>query len=433
MPAFSPSPVSTSGPVSGEKDARRAGRWSWLSTAWGLALLFLVTVLGPLFLFFRMASRIWNERSFPWDASLLQTIHAHATPACDAMMVFITHRGGGWEVGIVAGTLVAALAARRRFNDAAFLAVAMSGVGFANDLAKITFQRVRPHFWESAAPEFDYGFPSGHSMSSFGLALAVAILAWRTRWRWTVVAAGAGFILAVGLSRVYLGVHYPSDVLGAWLLTWAWVAAAAFVRSGQAVTRLLATPWRECAAYGLMLALLPAAYVGRVLSEDNFHIVSPAQVYRSGQMDSDSLRRVIQRYRIQSVVNLRGANPQDEWYRNETNTARKLGVRYLDFSLSAGCDVSDEEIEAIMEFLRSAPKPVLVHCYGGADRTGLISGLYLYTVEGKPLAQASQELSPFYGHIPHLYWRYSIAMDRSFWRYVSNHLADGAMNKRPAR
>ena len=198
------------------------------------------------------------------------------------------------------------------------------------------------------------------------------------------------------------------------------------------MTRLLATPWRQGAAYGLLLALLPAAYVGRVLAEDNFHVVSPGQVFRSGQMDSESLRRVIQRHRIKSIVNLRGANPDDQWYRNETNTAGQLGVRHLDFPLSAGREVSDAEIEAVIESIRSAPHPVLIHCNGGADRTGLISGLYLYTVEGKPPAQASQELNPYHGHIPHLHWSYSIAMDRSFWRYVSNHVADGAFNQRPA-
>ena len=130
----------------------------------------------------------------------------------------------------------------------------------------VLFCGMASHVWIEGSFPWDVSL-----LQTFGLAMAVTILAWQTRWRWTAVAAGVGFVLAIGLSRVYLGVHYPSDVLGAWLLAWAWVGAAAFVRSGQAMTRLLATPWRQCAAYGLMLALLPTAYVGRVLSEDNFH------------------------------------------------------------------------------------------------------------------------------------------------------------------
>ena len=100
-----------------------------------------------------------------------------------------------------------------------------------------------------------------------------------------------------------------------------------------------------------------------------------------------------------------------------------MGVHHLDFSLSSGREVSDQEIEALMDSIRSASKPILIHCNGGADRTGHISALYLYTVEGKTADVASRELTAFYGHIPHVHWRYSIAMDHSYWRYVSNHTA----------
>lgn len=416
-------PVSTNGPPFRGRDARRAGRWPWLRTLWGEALLFLVAVLGLLFLFFAMAAHVLNGRSFPWDVPVLQTIHSQATPTRDAVMVFITHRGGGWEVGFAATVLVVALTGSRRFNDAVFLAVAVGGVGLANKLAKITFQRVRPHLWESPAPEFDYGFPSGHAMLSLALALAVVILTWRTRWRWPAVTAGVGFVWAVGFSRIYLGVHFPSDVLGAWLLAGAWVAAAAFVRSGEAAKRLLPTPLRQGAAYGLLLVLLLAAYVVRVLSQDNFHVVSAGKIYRSGQMDSANLRRVVERYRIETIINLRGSNPKEEWYRQETTTARLLNARHLDFAFSAGREVNDAEIEAILGSIRTAPKPVLLHRNGGADRTSLIASLYLLAVEEKPAAQASRELSPFYGHIPQLHWSDSIAMDRSYWRYVSDQAA----------
>jgi undecaprenyl-diphosphatase len=85
--------------------------------------------------------------------------------------------------------------------------------------------------------------------------------------------------------------------------------------------------------------------------------------------------------------------------------------------------VSEQEIETILDSLQRAPKPILIHCNGGADRTGLISALYLYTVEGKPSEVANSQLTTFYGHIPYLHWRYSVAMDYSFWRYVSNETA----------
>lgn len=425
--------ISTNGPPFRGGEARCAGRWPWLSTLWGEALLFLVTVLGLLFLFFAMAAHVLKGGSFPWDVPVLQTIHSQATPTRDAVMVFITHRGGGWEVGFAATVMVVVLTGSRRFHDAVFLAVAVGGVGLANVLAKIAFQRVRPHLWESPAPEFDYGFPSGHAMLSLALALAVVVLTGRTRWRWPAVTVGVGFVLAVGFSRIYLGVHFPSDVLSAWLLAGAWVAAVAFVRSGQAAKRLLPTPLRQGVAYGLLLVLLPAAYVVRLLYQDNFHAISPGKVFRSGQMDSANLRRVVERYRIETIINLHGSSPQEEWYRQKTNIARHLNARHLDFALSAGSEVSDAEIEAILDSIRTAPKPMLIHCNGGADRTSLIASLYLFAVEGMPAAQASRELSPFYGPIPHLHWNYSIAVDRSYWCYVSNQAASRNRGFHPSR
>ena len=196
-------------------------------------------------------------------------------------------------------------------------------------------------------------------------------------------------------------------------------------------------PIKRCAkrllVFLLLLVLAMAFYVVHVLAHDNFHVVSAGQVYRSGQMSASTLGRVIREHGIKCVLNLRGANPEQAWYPAETNTAAQLGVRHLDFSLSAGREVSDPEIDAIMELVRRAPKPILIHCYGGADRTGLISSLYLYTIEEKTSVEASRELTAFYGHIPHLHWRYSIAMDHSFWRYVSNRLSQMEMKAIPLK
>jgi len=85
-----------------------------------------------------------------------------------------------------------------------------------------------------------------------------------------------------------------------------------------------------------------------------------------------------------------------------------------------------------MDAMRRAPKPILIHCNGGADRTGLISALYLYDVESKSSKVANRELTAFYGHVPHLHWRYSIAMDCSFWRYVSNRTSRAKLQVQPA-
>jgi protein tyrosine phosphatase (PTP) superfamily phosphohydrolase (DUF442 family) len=171
---------------------------------------------------------------------------------------------------------------------------------------------------------------------------------------------------------------------------------------------------------------LPALGVGGfviyIAATDNLHEVSAGRIYRSAQMSGDTLARVIQERGIKTIVNLRGDNPDAGWYQAEISTAKKLGVQHYDFSLSASREVSDDEMERILAILDRAPKPLLLHCKNGADRSGLAGALYLYGLEGKPAEAADKQLTILCGHVPYLFWRDTVAMDRSFWRYVSNHI-----------
>jgi protein tyrosine/serine phosphatase len=171
----------------------------------------------------------------------------------------------------------------------------------------------------------------------------------------------------------------------------------------------------------LVASVLLGGYVAEILIHHNFHEVSPGKVYRSSQMSSSVLSDIVQRWGIRTVVNLRGASPDQSWYRQETNVLGNLGVSHEDFALSAGRELGEKEIDSLMEIIRKSPKPILMHCNGGADRSGLISALYLYILEGKNARTACGQLTVFYGHVPYLHWRYSIAMDRSFWKYVKAH------------
>jgi protein tyrosine/serine phosphatase len=172
----------------------------------------------------------------------------------------------------------------------------------------------------------------------------------------------------------------------------------------------------------LLAGLALGAFVLSVIAHHNFHIVSPGLVYRSAQMNAGALATVIPEYGIKSILNLRGAAEGKDWYAAEINTSRRLGVQHYDYALSAGRELKDDEMDQILATIRSAPKPILIHCKAGADRSGLVGALYLYSVEGQPAQSAQSQLAVFYGHVPHLLWSDTIAMDNSFWRYVSNHL-----------
>ena len=154
---------------------------------------------------------------------MLTWLHAHSSPLADRVMLAAT-RVGTWY-GVVPGSILLGLwlLTRRHVARFSFFALSMLGSWLLSDVTKRLFGRERPVLWPSPAPETSFSFPSGHAMGSMALAVSVAVLAWHTRYRWAAVVGGAAFTLVVSGSRLYLGVHYPTDVLGAWLASLAWV------------------------------------------------------------------------------------------------------------------------------------------------------------------------------------------------------------------
>jgi undecaprenyl-diphosphatase len=151
-------------------------------------------------------------------------------------MDFVSDIGYSYGVIPLAFVIFIALLVVRRRGNALFFAVAMAGTGALNQGAKLFFRRDRPDLWlsPSPAPEHTYSFPSGHAMGSMALVAALAVLAWPTRWRrWPIIVGGA-FTLLVGFSRVYLGVHYPSDVAAGWCASLGWVLGLSQIAYGRA-------------------------------------------------------------------------------------------------------------------------------------------------------------------------------------------------------
>ncbi|MGO8675988.1 MAG: dual specificity protein phosphatase family protein [Limisphaerales bacterium] len=176
--------------------------------------------------------------------------------------------------------------------------------------------------------------------------------------------------------------------------------------------------WRALVTL-LILVVALSAYVVDTIYHANFHVIANGEAYRSGQMNAEQLASVIQKYGIKSILNLRGENRTTSWHQTEIATAARLNVVHYDRSLGSGTALTLEQMDDLVTLLRNAPKPVLIHCYGGADRSGLVSALYLYAIEHQKPDVADKELSIWYGHVP-LIRPKVIAMDDSFWRYVTN-------------
>jgi undecaprenyl-diphosphatase len=162
-----------------------------------------------------------------WDVSFARWLYDHSNPTLVEAAKIVTWLGNGFFLGALVVWLVFGLLRRSRVNEALLIAIAFVGSQVLNALLKLAFHRPRP---ELAFVDLDtYSFPSGHAT---GAAAVFTLLAWlamrrlrRTRWRALVATSAALVIVCVGCTRMYLGVHYLSDVLAGTAAGLAWAFA----------------------------------------------------------------------------------------------------------------------------------------------------------------------------------------------------------------
>jgi membrane-associated phospholipid phosphatase len=193
-------------------------------------LLVFLGLLLPLWIFGLLGDELKEGEAFGFDLPILRVLHGLASVGLDRISILASAAGYAWGVVPFDIGLVLGLAFWKRMREGLFAGVSIIGSMLLNIAAKHSFARARPGLWMSPSPaETTYSFPSGHAMGSMTLAMVVVLLCWnlRTRggwaWRWPVTIVAALFVLLVGVARVYLGVHYPSDILAGWTAACAWV------------------------------------------------------------------------------------------------------------------------------------------------------------------------------------------------------------------
>ena len=134
--------------------------------------------------------------------------------------------------------------------------------------------------------------------------------------------------------------------------------------------------------------------------QGNFHPITPGEAYRSAQLDRDELEYYTRKFKIHSIINLRGQNVGESWYRQEIETSRNLGVRHFDLGLSAEKAPTPTELTELLRLFSIAPRPVLIHCQGGADRSGLAAALWKMVIDESSKSVAREQLSIRFGHMP---------------------------------
>jgi undecaprenyl-diphosphatase len=162
------------------------------------------------------------------DTRFAAWLHEHATDGWTTFFENVTRLGNVPVLAAVTAVAAIVLARKRLTSELELLLLAAVGAEILTVGLKLGFERERPFFPDPLATESTYSFPSGHASVSLAVYGTIGFIAARyaaTRWRQIgILAAAAALVLLIGFSRLYLGVHYLSDVIAGFSLGLAWVA-----------------------------------------------------------------------------------------------------------------------------------------------------------------------------------------------------------------
>ncbi len=166
------------------------------------------------------------------DDEFRQLVNRSATPTLTQIMRLASIWGSPRWLGVLAAAVAIGFLIRGWQRGALLVVVTLLGAGLLDVGLKLLFGRVRPVAFFDHYPSPDsFSFPSGHALFATAFFGGLAVLLWaRLRLpglRFAVWVVAVGFILLIGFSRIYLGVHYPSDVAGGFAAGTVWVAAVA--------------------------------------------------------------------------------------------------------------------------------------------------------------------------------------------------------------
>lgn len=147
-------------------------------------------------------------------------------------------------------------------------------------------------------------------------------------------------------------------------------------------------------------ALVVGLAIGWRWGSGNFGTVVRGEVYRSAQLGGDALSRTIRAHEIRTVLNLRGPNPDQDWYRAERSAAVDAGATLIDIPLASDHWLTTDQARTIVETLDTCDRPLLIHCQFGAERTGLVASIVELLRPGGSTRGASSQFSPYFLFLP---------------------------------
>ena len=190
------------------------GSRAWRSLPWRVVVLLAIADVATV-AFVEVAEEVIEGNADPIDRAISLAIHRIDFPVLDRVMIFVTTLGAGVTLSIAVAVL-AGYCVYRKERRLALVLVANAIAEYAMNLVlKYSFARPRPRLFDEIPRPESYSFPSGHSMSAMVIygTIATVLIVLRPRLRSIVLPTAAFLIVAIGFSRVYLGVHWTSDVL----------------------------------------------------------------------------------------------------------------------------------------------------------------------------------------------------------------------------
>ncbi|HJU64959.1 MAG TPA: phosphatase PAP2 family protein [Gemmatimonadaceae bacterium] len=194
-------------------------RWGWIVGGWLLALLAGVLLALPV-----MHTGYWHTGA-PWEHGMLRAMHTRLPLALDLVMLSLPWLGTNITLVPLSLTISGIALARRRADIARQVMVVQLGAWALNPLLKELLARPRPELWEHRGQYAFASYPSGHAITSIAVLLTYVHLLHRERgWRWPYPIALSLIVVSL-YSRLYLGVHWPWDVVAGVVMGVIWLAA----------------------------------------------------------------------------------------------------------------------------------------------------------------------------------------------------------------
>lgn len=185
----------------------------------------IISCLLIIYIVAQISDEVLDREAFIFDKEILLWIHSFANPTLDRIMQIITRCNDPDVVSIVAAIALILLVWKRCYPEAKIFVIDCAGGVILSYGLKSVFGKTRPDLWESAIEEVSFSYPSGHALGStvlYGF-LAYLVATRYPQFAWLIYLAAVFLIGAIGSSRLYLGVHWPTDIIGGYGIGFLWL------------------------------------------------------------------------------------------------------------------------------------------------------------------------------------------------------------------